>query len=182
MAGLVLACKAAIAVLLAAAGGAKLADLPEFAATVRLFLPAAVLRRRPWLPRAGALSIAAGEVAAGAVSLSSPQVGWLNLAILVLCCAFVAVSVAGYLRHPGRACRCFGALSGRSFGPAGIGRSILLAAAAAVAAAPVSSSLIRIGPAGRLGLLAGALLVAWAALSAAAAVGAGRDAQPEWAR
>ncbi len=34
-----LACKAVVAVLLVAAGGAKLADLPGFAASVRLFLP-----------------------------------------------------------------------------------------------------------------------------------------------
>src|SRR5229473_2095162 len=120
MAAVVLACKAAVAVLLTAAGGAKLADLPGFAASVRLF----------WA---------------------------------------------------GRPCRCFGSLSGRNFSAAGIARAVIIAACAAVAVAPVRPGLTQLGAAGRLGLLAGALLVAAAAYSAAAAVGAGqaRDSRRE---
>lgn len=174
MTDLALACKAAVAVLLVAAGGAKLADLPGFAATVRLFLPA---RTAPGIRLAVAVTVAAGEIAIGAASLSSPQAGWLNPAVLALCGGFMLVSALGYLRFPGRACNCFGALSGRSFSPAAIGRAALLTAVAALALAPVDAPLIRLGAASRLGLLAGAALIAWCACTAAAAIGAGRDAR-----
>ncbi|HUZ54456.1 MAG TPA: MauE/DoxX family redox-associated membrane protein [Streptosporangiaceae bacterium] len=189
MTAVALACKAVVAVLLVAAGGAKLADLPGFAASVRLFLPGTAARRldgraAPRLDRGVALGIAAGEITAGAASLSSPRANWLNLVVLAICCGFVAVSAAGYRWHRGRSCRCFGALSRRRFNLAGLGRSMLIALGAGVATAPVRAVLIQLGPADRIGLLAGALLVAGAAFSAAAAVGAGRgsqDAQPGWA-
>src|SRR5207245_2542215 len=81
---LALGCKAALAVLLLAAGGAKLADLGEFATTVALFLP-----RRPGREPGGrgpggwghsvALAIAAGEIVAGAASLAIPRAWWLNI-------------------------------------------------------------------------------------------------------
>ena len=115
-----LACKTAIAVLLVAAGGAKLADRRGFAASVRLFLPGPAA---PRLHRAVALGIAGGEIAVGAASLSSPRARWLNLVVLAICCGFVAVSAAGYRWHRGRSCRCFGALSRRRFNLAGLGRS-----------------------------------------------------------
>ena len=175
----VLACKAAVAVLLVAAGGAKLADLPGFAASVRLFLPGSTAGRPV---NAVAAGIAVGEIMVGAASLSSPRASWLNLVVLAIGCGFVAVSAAGYRWHRGRACRCFGALSRRRFNLAGLGRSVLIALAAAVAMAPVRAAAIQLGPAERIGLLAGALLVAAAAFSAAAAVGRGaQDAQPGWA-
>jgi len=183
MAAVVLACKAAVAVLLTAAGGAKLADLPGFAASVRLFWAGRPASSRPLAVAAG---LACGEVAAGAASLSSPRAGWLNLVVLVICGGFVAVSAVGYARHPGRPCRCFGSLSGRNFSAAGIARAVIIAACAAVAVAPVRPGLTQLGAAGRLGLLAGALLVAAAAYSAAAAVGAGqardsrRDGRSAW--
>ena len=181
LAPVALACKAAVAVLLVAAGGAKLADLPGFAASVRLFRPGPAA---PRADRAVAAGIAAGEITAGAASLSSPRASWLNLVVLAICCGFVAVSAAGYRWHRGRSCRCFGALSRRRFNLAGLGRSVLIALGAAAATAPVRAAAIQLGPADRVGLLAGALLVAGAAFSAAAAVGAGRgaqDAQPGWA-
>jgi hypothetical protein len=177
----VLACKAAVAVLLVAAGGAKVADLPGFAATVRLFLPGTAARRPVSIVAAG---VAAGEIAVGTASLSSPRASWLNLVVLAIGCSFVAVSGAGYRWHRGRSCRCFGALSRRRFNLAGLGRSVLIALAAAVAAVPVRAVAIQLSAADRIGLLAGALLVAGAAFSAAAAVGAGRgaqDAQRGWA-
>ncbi len=185
MAELALACKAAIAVLLVAAGGAKIADLAGFAATVRLFLPGFLrgflpARTAQALPRMVAATIAVSESAIGAASLSSPLAGWLNLVVLVLCGGFVVVAVMGYLRHPGRACRCFGALSGRAFNLAAIGRAALIAAAAVIATTPVSAAMLRLGGAGRLGLLAGAALIAWCAYTAANTTGAGRDAQPGW--
>ncbi|MGN6792683.1 MAG: MauE/DoxX family redox-associated membrane protein [Streptosporangiaceae bacterium] len=175
MTGVTLACKDAIAVLLVAAGGAKLADLAGFAATVRLFLPA---RTAPTVRRAVAMIIAGAEVVVGAASLSSPLAGWLNLAVLALCCVFVVASAVGYRRHPGRACRCFGALSGRSFDLAGVARGVLLAIGAALAARPVSPSLLQTGTLGRLGLAAGAAFIAWCAYTAAAAIGAGGDTRP----
>ncbi len=178
MAVAALTCKAAIAVLLVVAGSAKLADLAGFAGTARLFLPA---RTSQAVVRALAAVIATTEVAIGAASLSSPLVRWLDLAVLALCCGFVAVSAIGYLRHPGRACRCLGALTGRAFTLAAIGRAALIAIAAGLAAVPASASLLWLGAAGRFGLLAGAALIAWSACTAAAAIGAGRHAQPGWA-
>lgn len=161
----VLACKASIAVLLLTAGGAKLADLAGFAATVRLFVPV----------RALAVVIAAGEIGAGAASLSLPAVGWLNQAVFVICCGFLVVWAVGYARHAGRPCRCFGALSKRGFTLAGIGRAAGLTVAAFAATASVPGVAVRLSLLTRLGLLAGAALVAAAAFSAAAAAGARRE-------
>jgi hypothetical protein len=178
MAVVALGCKAVIAVLLLTAGGAKLADLAGFAATVRLFAPRRTGQR---LLRGAALVIALGEIGSGAASLSSPRLGWLNLAVLAICASFVLVSVAGYGWHRGRSCRCFGALSARSFSLAAIARAALLTIAAVVAAVPVRAALISLGPPGRLGLLAAACLVSAAAFSAAAALGASRDSERGWA-
>ncbi|HET7015809.1 MAG TPA: MauE/DoxX family redox-associated membrane protein [Streptosporangiaceae bacterium] len=165
----VLACKSVIAVLLLAAGGAKLADLPGFASTVRLFWP--VPRRGSLLLAAG---IAAGELAAGAVSLSVPQVGWPNAVVLVICVAFLVTWTVGYVRHRGRSCRCFGALSARGFDRTGIVRSAVLVLAALAALAPVPTRAVQLGLGGQLALLAGGALIACAAFSAAAAVGRSR--------
>jgi hypothetical protein len=180
LAPVVLACKAVVAVLLVAAGGAKLADLAGFAASVRLFLPGPAALRPDSTVAAG---IAGGEITVGAASLCSPGASWLNLVVLAVCCGFVAVSAAGYRWHRGRSCRCFGALSRRRFNLAGLGRSAAIALGAGVATVPVRAVAIQLGPADRIGLLAGALLIAGAAFSAAAAVGAGRakDTQPGWA-
>jgi len=178
MALMVLGAKAGLAVLLLTAGGAKLADLSGFAATMRLFVPD--FATQPVL-RAAALGIALGELAVGAASLSSPGLGWVNAAVLAICCGFLAVSAVGYAWHRDRPCRCFGAMSKRTFNAAGLGRSALLAACAGLAEMPVRPSLIQLGVAGRLALLAGAVLVAGAACTAAAAVAAGRDTVPGWA-
>jgi len=183
MTGVALACKVVIAVLFVAAGGAKLADLAGFTATVRLFVPAWTAS---WAPRAIAAMIAGLEVLVGAASLSSPLAGWLNPAVLVVCCGFVAVSVIGHRRYPGRACRCFGALSGRSFNRAGVARAALLAAGAVLAVWPVSPSMLQLGTLGRLGMVAGAAVITWCAYTAAVAIGAGRavssapEAQQGW--
>lgn len=163
-----LGCKAAVAVLLVAAGGAKFADLPGFTATVRRFWPA---RGPANSARLVAGTIATAELALGGASLASPRAYWLNLAVLGLSAGFVAVAAAGYRWHRGRSCRCFGALSAKGFSLAGIGRACLIALAAALATVHVSSSFTQVGLAGRLGLLAGALLVALAASSAASAAG-----------
>jgi hypothetical protein len=170
----VLACKASIAVLLLVAGGAKLADLSGFAATVRLFAPRRVRRGLPL-----AACIAVGEISAGAASLSAPGAGWINLAVLVTCCCFLAVAAIGYVRHRGRQCRCFGALSRRGFTAAGLGRAAALVVAAVAASASVPPLAIRLSPPTEFGLLACGLLVAGCTYAAAAAVGA--KGGPGWA-
>lgn len=172
----VLACKASLAVLLLAAGGAKLADLAGFAATVRLFVPGR-LPRAPAVSSVLAAAIAAGEVVAGAASLSMPAAGWINPVVLVICCCFAAVWTVGYVRHAGRPCRCFGALSRRGFTMAGIGRAAGLTLAAAAATASVPQVSIELSLLTRLGLLAGGALVAMAAFSAAAAAAAAAGAK-----
>jgi hypothetical protein len=173
----VLGCKASIAVLLLVAGGAKLADLPGFADVAVLFLPRLRARRLPMLIAAG---VAAAELAAGAASLSLPRAGSVNLAVLAICCCFLAVATTGYLRHRGRSCRCFGALSGRGFGLAGVVRAAVLVLAAAIAIANVPHPAVAVSVSGGLALLAGGALVAGAAFAAAAAVGSKRDSQPRW--
>ncbi|HVB44031.1 MAG TPA: MauE/DoxX family redox-associated membrane protein [Streptosporangiaceae bacterium] len=167
-----LGCKALIAVLLLVAGGAKLADLPGFTVSVRLFAPR---RTGPRIARAAATCIAGGEIAAGAVSLSSPRLGWLNLVVLGICGGFFVVSVVGYVRYPHRSCRCFGALSRHSFARPAIARAAGLTIAALLATARAGGPAVQVGPAGRLATLLVGLLVAVAALSAAAAIGAGSD-------
>jgi hypothetical protein len=165
----ILGAKAMLAVMLVVAGGAKLADLSGFAATVRLFLPP-VAAARPWSAGvAGRLAAVAagGELLLGAASLSSPGAAWLNAAVLGVACSFVAVSGAGYAFHRGRSCRCFGALSQRRFDLAGIGRAVLIAGIAAVAVLAVPGSLTRLTLADRGLLLAGAALLACLAFTAA---------------
>lgn len=180
----VLSCKAVIAVLLLAAGGAKLADLPGFAGTVRLFVPRSsgaasldwqtqAVRSADGSPQIAlrlATGIAAGELAVGAVSLSVPQARWPNLIVLASCVAFLVTWSIGYGRHRGRSCRCFGALSARGFDRAGIVRAavLVLAALAATTAVPVHA--VQLGLGGQLALLAGGALIACATYSAAAVV------------
>ncbi len=183
----VLGCRAVIAVLLLAAGGAKLADLPGFASAVRLFMP----RNLPSaLPRGLAGAVAVFELALGAGSLALPRVSWLGGGVLVICACFLAVSVAGFARHRGQPCRCFGGLSAGGFGAAGIIRAAGLTLAAGVATAGVPASAVALSAAARLGLLAAGVLVAGAAFSAAAATArsggrpgaspGGRRAGPGW--
>ncbi len=166
----VLGCKAGIAVLLLAAGGAKLADLRGFAASVRLFLPRGT---GDWLPATLARGIAAGELAAGAASLTVPLVRWLNVVVLAICVSFLAVAAAGYLWHRGRPCRCFGALSRRGFSAAGMLRAGGLVLAALVATVRVPLSSVQLGAGPSVALLACAVLVAAAAFGAATAAAAG---------
>jgi hypothetical protein len=176
----VLGAKAALAVMLLVAGGAKLADLAGFAAAVRLFTPRRLAgsASAPPVLRGAALAIALGELALGAASLTSPAVGWLNPVVLVVGCGFVAVSGYGYAFHRGRSCRCFGALSQRRFDMAGIGRAVVVAAVAGVACMGVPLSAVRLGLGGRGLLLAAAGLLAGIAFTAARALAASRDALP----
>jgi hypothetical protein len=174
----VLGAKAMLAVMLLVAGGAKLADRAGFAAAVRLFAPRRVAGSAAALPllRRAALAVALAELALGTVSLTTPALGWVNPVVLAVGCAFVLVSVAGYIFHRGRSCRCFGALSQRRFDLAGIGRAAMIAAVAGLATAVVpAGSSVRLGLGGRALLLGGACLIAGVAWTAARALAASRD-------
>jgi hypothetical protein len=175
---LVLAAKSALAVMLLAAGGAKLADLDAFAGTVRLFIP----RRIPSQIREDmAVGVALAELLIGALSLAIPTIRWLNPVVFALGCIFVAVSGIGYAFHRGRSCRCFGGLSRRKFDVPGIIRSVAIAALAAVAMLNVRPLAIHIDTAARILLLAAAALLAAASFTAAKALAVSRDAQPRLA-
>jgi hypothetical protein len=165
----ILAAKAVLAVMLVVAGGAKLADVSGFAATVQLFLPPVVAARLRLAPLAGliAAAVATGELLLGGASLGAPAVAWLNAAVLGAACCFVAVSCVGYAFHRGRSCRCFGGLSQRRFDLPGIGRAVLIAGLAALAVVTVPGSAIRLTLADRGLVLAAAALLAVLAFSAA---------------
>jgi hypothetical protein len=95
---LALAAKSAVAVVLLVAGGAKMADVAGFATTVRLFVP----RWTPYPIRAVAASaIALSEITLGGASLSAPGLAWIDLAVLAMTAAFVAVSAAGLAFYRG---------------------------------------------------------------------------------
>jgi len=167
---LALGAKAVAAAVLLVSGGAKAADLAGFTAAVRPLVPS----RMPGpAVRALAAAVTVAELALGAASLSLPA-AWLNTAVLVLTCGFTGVSGFGYARHRGRACRCFGALSGGRFDARGLARSTAVAVAAALAMAgpPPAMSQISAGHRALLGL-SGAL-VALGAFTAARALGLAR--------
>jgi hypothetical protein len=168
---LVLAAKAAVAVLLLASGGAKLADLAGFAGTIRLFVPTRAPARVLLAARYAAVTITAAELLAGAVSLCWPALTWINLVVLALSCGFAVVAGLGYARHRGRPCHCFGALARRGFGLASLLRATAILAAAAVACVPVHPpTQLDFALALHLLLLAGAALMAAAAAAAAKAL------------
>jgi methylamine utilization protein MauE len=182
-AAVALGAKAVLAVLLIVAGGAKLADLHGFASAVTMLAPRrlAVTRSWPGAARALALGVAAGELVLGGVSLAWPALGGVNLAVLGAGAGFVAVSAAGYAFRRGRSCRCFGALSRRTFDRAGLARAAGIAVVAALAAttAPATAAAVALTPAssGLLGGAAAALAaVAFTAARSLAAVAAGRGA------
>ena len=199
----VLGAKALLAVMLLVAGGAKLADLDSFAASVRLFLPRRVPRRlpralahrlprrhRPAAPAAAGLltspasarriagAVAVAELGLGAASLAAPAIWPLNLAVLAAACCFAAVSGIGFAFHRGRSCRCFGALSRRKFDRAGLARAGAVAALAAGATVPVGPAAVALTPAGHGLLLAGSAVIAFVAFTAARSLAVSRDALP----
>ena len=170
MSVIVLAAKAAVAVLLLASGGAKLPDLSGFAATIGLFAPARAPARALAAARHAAVAIAAAEMVTGAVSLCWPAIAWVNPVVLALSCSFVLVAGVGYARHRGRPCHCFGALSKRGFGLPSLVRALVIMAAAAVACAGVRPApQLHFALAFHLLLLAGAVVMAAAAAAAAQA-------------
>jgi hypothetical protein len=161
---LILFAKSTIAVLLLVAGAAKLSDPKNFAATVRLFIP---YRSLSWAAQGCALGIAISEFTLGAASLSFPETHWLNIAIFVLACAFIVVSIFGFAFHRGRPCRCFGALSHRNFDVLNIIRSTTIAAVAAVAMIATREASTHVALPTRVLLIAACLLLGIAASTAA---------------
>jgi methylamine utilization protein MauE len=169
-----LGAKAALAVVLLVAGGAKLAGLDGFAGAIRLFLPGRLPRAAlTALPFVAAL-IAAAELLIGLVSLCWPSLGWVNVAVLALACGFTAVAAIGYARRPGQPCSCFGALTRRGFGPRTLVQTLLLTGAAGLAARPARPAQLQIGLSAHLLLLTGAGMTVVAAYTAASALAAGR--------
>jgi hypothetical protein len=167
---LVLCAKAAFAVILIIAGGAKLADLAGFAEVLRLLIGTR------W-PAPAYICIATGtafaEVLLGCASLSFPAAKWVNLLALIAGCAFVIVSVTGLALHRGRSCNCFGALSRIKFDVQGVFRSVIFAVFALLAMIGVGPSAVRLGVTTQVLLLAaGAMLisVSFAAAKALAAL------------
>jgi hypothetical protein len=166
----VLAAKAAVAVLLLASGGAKLPDLPGFAATIGLFAPA---RARAWVLAAhhAAVAIAAAELVTGAVSLCWPGIAWVSPVVLALSCSFVLVAGVGYVRHRGRPCHCFGSIAKGAFGLSSLLRALVIMVAAAAACAGVRPApMLHFALAYHLLLLAAAVLMATTAAAAARAL------------
>ena len=170
MTALVLAAKAALAVLLLAAGGGKLADPGGFADAIRLFVPTPAQARAPALVPGAAAAIIAAELAAGTISLCWPSAAWAGLAVLALACGFTVVAGIGHARYRGRPCRCFGALTRRSFGVRSLLQSVVILAAAVLAIRPVGQAQVTLALTAHVLLLAAAALMALAAYTAARAL------------
>jgi hypothetical protein len=167
----VLAVKVAVAIVLLVSGGAKLADITGFAAAIRLFVPARAAARHASALPVAAITIAAAELIAGGVSLCWPAVGWMNLAVLALCCGFAVVAGIGLVRHRGRPCHCFGALTRRGFSARTLLQALVIVAAAALACQQVHpAAQLRIGAGTHVLLLAAAGLLAGVACTAAKAL------------
>jgi hypothetical protein len=166
---LTLSAKAALAVLLLAAGGAKLADPAGFGAAIRLFVPP---RASALVPAATAAVIVA-ELATGAISVCWPAAAWANLAVLALACGFCVVAGIGYARFRDRPCRCFGALTRRSFSVRSLLQSAVILVAAVLATGSVGAAQVTLGLTAHLLLVTAAGLLVVASYTAARALAIG---------
>jgi hypothetical protein len=172
----VLAIKAALALMLLVAGSAKLADVRGFAVSVQLFVP----RHAPGFVLPGiALCAGLAELLLGAASFAFPALSWVNVGVLVAGCVFVLLSAAGYLFHRGIPCSCFGRLSPHVFDALTLARSLGIAAlAAVVAVSTVSAQATRITVVAHVLLLATATVLSAAAATAARTLAALAEARP----
>jgi hypothetical protein len=173
---LVLAARAGLAVILLAAGGAKLADLDGFAVAVAIFVPRPLRAVTGGRGIALAAAVAVTELAAGAISLCWPELRWANLLVLALACGFIVVAAVGYIWHRDRPCRCFGALTRRGFGVRSLVQAVLMTGVAVRAARPARLATVNLSAAAHLLLLVAAGLLAFAAATAARALTAGASA------
>ena len=162
-----IAAKLILAVTLLVAGGAKLASLSSFSATVRMFLPN---RFRLPIARAISISVILGELILGTMSLTLPSVPLINQLVLVLCAAFIVISSIGYAIFRGRSCQCFGGLSQRKFDFLGVARSVLLLAMSVIALQHLNPGTIQVQLSSTLLLLVGAALLGASAFIAARAI------------
>ena len=120
--------RASLAAVLVAAGSAKLADTPSFAATLTgLGLPAG----KPRLVRGLALAIPLLEVGLGLAVVGGLWPIVINGSVLFLMSGFSVVVLVALHKTPHVACRCFGALSDSQFTTRGLARCLLLTASAA---------------------------------------------------
>ncbi len=120
------ALQVAVGLVLVGAGATKLVDLPGFTAT----LVGLGIGEAP--ARVGARLVAVTELGLGAASVAGIGLRVVNLAVLALMLAFLAVAAAAARWRPQVRCRCFGALSESRFGSTTVVRSLGLVAVSAV--------------------------------------------------
>lgn len=162
----VLLLRAFLAIILLAAGAAKLADMRNFSTTlIGLGIPA----WRPLLIRGIALSVPLVEVVLGMAIVSNLWPTIVDSAVLVLMSSFSIVVIVALRKKLQVTCRCFGALSDSQFSSKGLLRSVgLTAAALAVMWGDRAVSLQQNASPGMIALLiVGFLLFALASMQAA---------------
>jgi len=147
MSPIILIAKTILSVTLLMAGSAKLADVPSFSITLRMFVSLSIPQS---FIRFAAAAIAIGEITAGLLSMTFPSIYLMNEVIVAFCSAFLAVSILGYLNFRDRSCACFGGLSQRKFDARAMVRSVGLLILAVVALLRVSSSSIQLTTSSRL--------------------------------
>ncbi len=115
--------RASLAVVLVAAGAAKLADTRSFAVTL---MGLGVPVRRQLFLRGFAIIVPLTELALGLAIISGLWPTIVNGAVFALMCGFSLVVIIALRRKLNVACRCFGALSDSQFSRIGLLRSLLL--------------------------------------------------------
>lgn len=115
--------RAILAVVLVAAGAAKLADVTGFAHTLYgLGVPG----HWKYLVRGLALVVPLLEICLGLGLMAGLWPTIINSAVLILMCGFNALVLVALRKAPHVACRCFGALSDSQFSVKGLIRSLFL--------------------------------------------------------
>lgn len=123
----VLLLRASLAIILLAAGAAKLADTRNFSTTL---IELGVPTRRPLLIRKIALFVPLVEVGLGMAIVSDLWPTIVDGAVLALMGSFSAVVIIALRKKLKVTCRCFGALSDSQFSSKGLIRSVGLTMAA----------------------------------------------------
>jgi uncharacterized membrane protein YphA (DoxX/SURF4 family) len=130
---LILCVRGGLAVILIAAGAAKLASLTDFSSTLAQLSGISISTgRRVALIRSAAKLLAAGELASGLASLTGAIPRAIDAAVVALTLAFAIVAVYGFRTHSMLECRCFGSLTASRFGRGGVARAVALLGAAVV--------------------------------------------------
>lgn len=121
--------RAILAVLLVAAGAAKLADTRSFTATL---LALGVPTQPENIVRSIAFAIPLIEAIVGLASISGFWQPVVNGAVLLLMAGFMLIVIIALRKAPYATCRCFGALSDSQFSVRGLVRSVLLTVGALI--------------------------------------------------